>query len=151
MLVRIIFLLFATLGADTQAPWMGTWKLNPAKSTTAPDRYKRVVTTIQPWGDSIKVSYDMVGIRGGVSHLEWIGKFDGKDYRVEGADYILTNAYTAINDRSYQIVVKAEGAVAANARVEVSPDGKTLTSVTTEKDARGDTVTIISVYDKTTR
>jgi hypothetical protein len=141
MLVRIIFLLLV-------APWMGTWKLNPTKSTTAPDRYKRVITTIQPWNDGVKVRYDMVGVRGGVSHLEWVGKFDGKDYRVEGADYILTNAYTVIDDRSYQIVVKAEGAVAATARVEVSPDGQTLTSVTTEKDARGNTVSTTSVYEK---
>ena len=141
MVARIIFLLLLS-------PWIGTWKLNPAKSTSAPDRYKRVITKIQPWNDSVKVSYDMVGVRGGVSHLEWVGKFDGKDYRVSGADYLMTNAYTQLDERSYQIVVKVEGAVAATAHVEISPDGKTLTTVTTEKDSHGNSIMTTAVYEK---
>jgi hypothetical protein len=85
----------------------------------------------------------MVGTRGGVAHMEWIGKFDGKDYPVQGVDYVLTNAYTRLNDHAYEIVLKVDGAVAATAKVEVSPDGKTLTTVTTEK-----TVATTSVYRK---
>ena len=148
MLARIILIGLLALSAETKGPWMGTWKLNPAKSTTAPDRYKRVITKIEPWEDGLKVTYEMVGTRGGVSYMEWTGKFDGKDYPVEGADYILTNAYTLINERSYQIVVKVEGSVAATARVEVSSDGKTLTTVTTEKNAQGQTISTTVVYER---
>jgi hypothetical protein len=132
MWMRIIFALWLA------APWLGTWKL------TKPDaRYKRVITRIEPWEDGIRVTYDMVGTRGGVTHMEWTGKFDGKDYPVEGVDYVLTNAYKLINDHSYEIVIKVEGGVAATARVEVSPDGRTLTTVTSQKSG-----TSTTIYDK---
>ena len=132
MWMRIIFALWLA------APWLGTWKLSKPDA-----RYKRVITRIEPWEDGIRVTYDMVGTRGGVTHMEWTGKFDGKDYPVEGVDYVLTNAYKLINDHSYEIVIKVEGGVAATARVEVSPDGRTLTTVTSQKSG-----TSTTIYDK---
>ena len=90
----------------------------------------------------------MVGIRGGVTHMEWTGKFDGKDYPVQGVDYVLTNAYTRLDEQSYQIVIKVDGAVAATAKVVVSSDGKMLTTSTVEKNARGESVTTTTVYDR---
>ncbi len=145
---RIIFLVF-TLMIQTQSPWFGTWKQNFEKSTTNRDsRYKRVVLEIIPTTEGLKVTYDMVGTRGGVTHMEWTGKFDGKDYSVQGVDYVLTNAYTMVNNNSYQIVAKLDGVIVATAKVTVSPDGKTLTSVTTEKNASGETVSTTSVYDR---
>lgn len=148
MVARIILGILIILAADARGPWMGTWKLNPARSTAAPDRYKRVISKIEPWEDGLKVTYEMVGTRGGVSYLEWTGKFDGKDYPVEGADYIMTNAYTLLGDHSYEIVVKVEGSLAQKAHVEVSPDGKTLTTLTATKDAQGKPVMTTSVYEK---
>jgi hypothetical protein len=132
MWMRIIFALWLA------APWLGTWKLSKPDA-----RYKRVNTRIEPWADGIRVRYDMVGTRGGVTHMEWTGKFDGKDYPVEGVDYVLTNAYKLLDDHSYEIVIKVEGSVAATAHVEVSPDGKTLTTVTSQKNG-----TTTTVYDK---
>ena len=132
MWMRIIFALWLS------APWLGTWKLSKPDA-----RYKRVITRIEPWEDGIRVTYDMVGTRGGVTHMEWTGKFDGKDYPVEGVDYVLTNAYKLINDHSYEIVIKVDGSVAATARVEVSPDGRTLTTVTSQKSG-----TSTTIYDK---
>jgi hypothetical protein len=129
---RIIFALWLAV------PWFGTWQQrNPDK------RYKRVISKIEPWQDGIRVTYDMVGARGGVTHMEWTGKFDSQDYPVQGVDYVLTNSYKLLNDHSYEIVIKVEGGVAATARVEVSPDGKTLTTVTTQK-----TGTTTTVFDK---
>jgi hypothetical protein len=152
MLARIIFLVLMAATAGPQEAqsgvWIGTWRLNAAKSATVPDRYKRVITKIEPWENGVRVEYDMVGVRGGVNHLEWTGKFDGKDYPVEGADYIITNAYSVIDDHHYQIVVKVEGRLSANAKVEVSPDGKTLTTVTTERNGRGQNISTTSVYER---
>ena len=128
---------------ETEQPWIGTWKqANPDS------RYKRVISTIEPWQDGLKVTYDMVGIRGGVTHMEWSGKFDGKDYAVQGVDYVMTNAYTLLNNHSYRIVIKVDGAVAATATVEISPDGKKLVTVTSQGDARGQNVTSTAVYAK---
>ena len=144
MAARIIFSILLALSVGIQAPWIGTWKLDPVRSTAASDRYKRVITRIEPWEDGLKVTYEMVGTRGGVSHLEWTGKIDGKDYPVEGIDSVLTNAYTLLGDRSYRIVVKVEGIMGETAVVEVSADGKTLTSTTTRKGG----VTTLSVYQR---
>ena len=90
----------------------------------------------------------MVGTRGGITHMEWTGKFDGRDNAVQGVDYALTNAYTRVDDHSYQIIVKVDGAIAATARATVSPDGKTLTTLTTERNARGQGINTTAVYEK---
>lgn len=149
MAARIILgILVLMAAAEPQAPWLGKWKLDPAKSTTASDRYKRVISTIEPWEDGLRVSYDMVGSRGGVIHMEWTGRFDGKDYPVEGVDYVLTNAYTLIDDHNYEIVLKSEGVPVGSAHVQVSADGRTLTAVSKERGPRGQSVTTTSVYNK---
>jgi hypothetical protein len=135
-----------------QAPasWFGTWELdaqsaNPRRATP----YKRVILTVEPReDDGLKVTYDMVGTRGGTSHMEWTGAFDGSDYPVQGVDYVLTNAYSRVGDPGYSIVVKVDGAVRATTRVTLSPDRNRLTTVTTEKDASGRTVESTAVYDR---
>src|SRR5262245_3354792 len=137
MRARVIFFLLLMAG-DPQGPWFGTWKLNPEKSTSnSESRFKRVTSKIEPWRDGLKVTYDMVGTRGGITHMEWTGKFDGKDYAVQGVDYVLTNAYRLIDERRYEITIKVDGSPAATAVAAVSTDGRTLTVVTTERDGRG--------------
>jgi hypothetical protein len=148
-----ILLLLTMLAAQTPqaplAPWLGVWRLNvPQSSVDRELPYKRGTCKIEPWEDGLKVTYDFVGTRGGVTHMEWMGKFDGKDYRVQGVDYILTNAYSQITDRAYQIAVKVDGVLTATTKVAISPDGKTLTAVTTQKNARGETVNTTMVYEK---
>jgi hypothetical protein len=88
----------------------------------------------------------MVRRRGGVTHMEWSGRFDGRDYPVQGVDYVLTNAYRRISDRSYEIVVRADGREVAVATAVVSADGSTLTVDTSERDARGQTRHTRAVY-----
>jgi hypothetical protein len=136
------------------APWFGTWQLNPGKSTRRPEPspYRRVTSRIEPLNDGsddgVKVTYRMVGTRGGVTHMEWTGRFDGKDYPVQGSDNVLTNAYRRVDERSYQIIVKADGQLAATAMVRVSRDGKTMTVTTAERGPAGKTVDTTAVYEK---
>jgi hypothetical protein len=88
----------------------------------------------------------MVRRRGGITHIEWAGRLDGRDYPVQGVDYVLTNAYTQISDRSYQIVVRVDGREAAVATAVVSADGSRMTVDTVERDGRGQTVKTRAVY-----
>jgi hypothetical protein len=115
---------------------------------SAAPRYRRVTTRIEPWQDGVKVSYDMVGIRGGVSHTEWTGRFDGKDYPMQGLDYVMTNAYRRIDARSYEIVIKIDGTTTAIAQVVVSSDGKTLRVSTDQKTGDGKTSKTTALYEK---
>jgi hypothetical protein len=146
--MRIILLLML-LAAQSPEPWLGTWKLHLAKSTADRDaRYKRGTTKIEAWHDGLKVTYDLVGVRGGATHMEWTGKFDGRDYPVQGVDYVLTNAYSRIDDHSYQITIKIDGVLTATAKVVISPDGKTLTTTTTGNNAQGKSVTTTTIYER---
>ena len=134
--------------ARAGAPWFGTWQLDPAKSSSRPDAspYRRVTTRIEPWEDGLKVTYDMVGTRGGVTHIEWAGRFDGRDYPVQGVDYVMTNAYQRTGDRSYEITVKVDSRPAATTQATVSADGNTLSVVTRERGAGGRTTESTAVY-----
>ena len=139
-------LIGAGLAAKDPEPWLGNWNLNLSKSNDA--RYKRITARIESWRDGLKVTYDMVGNRGGVTHLEWAGKFDGQDYLVEGSDNLLTNAYRRIDDRTYQIVIKDGGIVVATSRVVASADGKTLQVTTESKSSQGQTSRTVAVYER---
>ena len=118
-----------------QAPWFGTWRLEQPQRASRFESpvYKRVTLRIEPWEDGLRVVYDMVRTRGGITHVEWEGRFDGRDYPVQGVDYVLTNAYRRLDDRRYEIIIKVDTRVAATATAVVSPDGGTLTVTTVEK------------------
>jgi hypothetical protein len=74
----------------------------------------------------------MVRTRGGITHMEWVGRFDARDYPVQGAASFMTNAYRQIDERSYEIVIKVDGATAATATAVVASDGMTMTVTTVE-------------------
>jgi len=69
----------------------------------------------------------MVGTRGGVTHWEWTGKLDGKDYPLEGVEEVLTNAYSRIDERTYRVVLRIDGKTATTSTIAISLDGKTMT------------------------
>jgi hypothetical protein len=138
-------------GAQTPSAWFGSWSLNVARSTydPGPPPYKRATYTIAPWGtDGMTVIYDMVHPRGGVTHLEWQGRIDGKDYPLQGIDAFVTYAYNQVSPGVHEIVVKMGGRLAAKSTVTVSPDGHTMTTTTKGVESSGRAVTTITVYEK---
>ena len=48
----------------------------------------------------------------------------------------------------YEIVQRVDGTISTTATISVSPDGKTLTTITRGKNALGEAVTAKSVYEK---
>jgi hypothetical protein len=130
--------------------WFGLWRLNLEKSVyqPGPAPYARATLKVEPLNDRIRFSYDYVYQRGGVQHLEWDGRFDGRDYVVQGADEFMTYAYTQTSDRTYEVVAKIDGQVAAVATVTISADGTTLTTVTRGRNARGYEITNVTVHEK---
>jgi hypothetical protein len=137
--------------APDSAPLFGVWRLNLEKSDfgSAGPGFKRATCTIEPWTDGVRVSFDIIGKRGGVTHTEWNGRFDGRDYPVQGMDALLTNAYTRKDDSTYDILTKVEGKVEGVAQVTISPNGQAMTIVTTIGSAqKGSARTTIAVYEK---
>ena len=138
--------------------WFGTWTLNIAKSTyvPGPPPYARAQYLIEPWKDGspqavsrgVKVTYDMVYPRGGTTHWEWIGKFDGQPYPLQGVDDYVTYAYQYVDDRTFDVAVRIDDRPAGMSRVTLSADGKTITTTTKGQDATGRIVTTTTVYEK---
>ncbi len=150
MLAAALTLLLTPITAYAQPdPWLGTWQqVPPATKWFNPWPYQQVALRIEPWNDGVRVVYDMVRRRGGITHMEWSGRFDGRDYPVQGVDYVLTNAYRLLSERSYEITVRVDGREAAVATAVVSPDGSRLTVDTVERDAAGAPRKTSAVYTR---
>jgi hypothetical protein len=122
--------------AQAQAPWFGTWRLDVPRSTYGgPAPYRRGTCVIEPWNGGLKSICDLVRVRGGITHLEWAGRFDGRDAAVHGVEEFVTYAYSQTGERSYEVVIKLDGVAVGRSRVDVSSDGKTMTVVTRQGSA----------------
>ena len=154
MKTRKIFLSLAVLflGAVTgfaQAPQMGKWKLNEAKSKLAAGQTKNSMVTYEAADDGkTKVTVDGTDAAGNSVHNEWVGKFDGKDYPVTGDAASDARAYTKVDDRHLSLKVKKGGKVTGTVKIAVSADGKSRTVSQTTTDASGKKVSSTMVYDK---
>jgi hypothetical protein len=138
-----------TAQATVAPEWFGTWHLDVSRSTfgSVASRYVRGTWRITHASDGqVGMVYDLVGARGGVTHMEWTGRFDGHDYRLQGPDAVVTYAYTLLDPRTLNLVVKVDGRVANTAHVVLSP-ADTVTATTQAGSAHGP-VTLVSVYTK---
>jgi hypothetical protein len=151
--VALAALLAASPSARTQStdPWMGTWKVNLAKSTYKPGPKPTVAGTVrmEPMAGGFKTTIDATNPQGQPTHTETVGKFDGKDNPVTGAPTPNTTAaYKRINGRTFEVMGKADGKPTVTTRVVVSADGKSLTATQTGKNDRGETVNNVIVAEK---
>ncbi|MBM3818491.1 MAG: hypothetical protein FJW14_05660 [Acidimicrobiia bacterium] len=150
ILCAAVLALPATAAAQDYEPWLGEWRLNVEQSaySPGPPPYTRAMFTIERLGGGVRVIYEMVRPRGGVIHMEWDGAFDGREYPVQGLEEHVTYAYTRIDDRTYDIVARMDGRVAASSRTAVAPDGRTITTITVGRDAQGREAKTVTVYEK---
>ncbi len=128
-------------------PYMGTWKLNEAKSKFSPGATKNHTVVYAPAGDMVKVTVDGVDKDGKAVHNEWTGKFDGKDYPVTGDPSSDSRSYEKKNEHTLFLIAKKGGKVTLTGEIVVSADGKTRT-VSTTGDSGGKVVKNTGVYDK---
>src|SRR5215510_5583560 len=131
-----------TLLGQSQESILGNWKMNAAKSKYSPGPVpKSNMAKWEAFQGGVKLTVDMVPVKGETQHYEVSGKFDGKDNPVKGnnpdADM---NAFSKIDARTYEIVQKKGGKNTVTARIVVAPDGKTRVTTITGKDGQGQTV-----------
>lgn len=142
-------LCFAASAACFASPYIGTWKLNEAKSKFAPGMPKNTLVVYKDamWG-KVKISVDSIDAKGKPGHSEWTGKFDGNDYAVSGDPMSDTRAYKKVDDRTMDFTVKKGGKVTVTGRVALAADGKSRTVTTSGTNAKGKKFKNIAVYDK---
>ena len=134
--------------AADQSMFMGTWKLDAAKSKFSPGANKNTSVVYAPAGDMVKVTVDGVDKDGKPTHNEWTGKFDGKEYPVMGDPNSDERAYTVVGHHTISLTVKKAGKTVATGKVVVSADGKTRTVSVSGTDASGGAMNVTAVYDK---
>ncbi len=152
--VAVAAMLAVSSIARSQAadPWIGTWKVNLAKSTYSPGPKPTAAATvkIEPSdGGGIKTTIDGTNPEGQPIHTETVGMLDGKDNPVKGAPaQNTTTAYKRIDRRTLEATGKVDGKPTVTTRVAISADGKTMTATQKGKDAQGRTVNNVIVADK---
>jgi hypothetical protein len=129
-------------------PHMGTWKLNEAKSKITPGTTKNTNVVYSSMLGQMKVKSDGIGADGKPVHIEWSGKFDGKDYPVTGDPNSDTRSYTKINDRTLTTTAKKNGKVTATGQIVVSADGKSRKVTINGTTPKGKKFNNVAVYDK---
>jgi hypothetical protein len=149
--VRIGALLLLTAGLTYAAGndvFMGTWKLNEAKSKIAAGLPRNSTVVYTADGDNVKVGIDGTDTKGQAFHSDWTGKFDGKEYALAGDPSNDMRSYKVVDAHTLWIVSKKGGKETYGARVVVAADGKSRTTTVTGTDASGAKFTSTQVYDK---
>jgi hypothetical protein len=151
-LVRSLLVGAATLALGTAAfageNWVGTWKLDPAKSKLSTNAVRAQTLKFEATPAGIKLTSDGTDAQGKPMHGGYTSKFDGKDVPWAGNPMADTACPKRIDDNTYENVWKQGGKATVTAKVTVSKDGKTLTVTQTGKDPSGAAVSSVAVYDK---
>jgi hypothetical protein len=129
--------------------WLGTWKLDPAKSTFSPAPGPGIQTLkFESTHDGIKLISEGVNAEGKATKGEYVAKFDGTDVSWKGNPDADTASPKRIDDNNYENTWKKAGKVTMTAKVSVSADGKTLTVIQTGTNSKGEAVSNKAVYNK---
>jgi hypothetical protein len=149
--LALLVLTSGTAAAQISDSWLGTWKLNLAKSTFDPASLapRDQTSKLTRSGDGLTAITDGTDAQGKKIHTEITYKLDGAEYEYKGApDPKTTRVYTRIGDNVYQFVTKVDGRNTTTSRVNVLADGKTRTIVTGGRDAQGRRIDNLSFWDR---
>jgi hypothetical protein len=128
-------------------PHIGTWKVNDAKSKFAPGGKTNSVQYAEK-KDQLQVTVEGVDQDGKPTHGVWMGKADGKAYKVKGNLSWDAMAYKMVDDRSYDISAMKGGKMSWSGRSTVAADGKSRTLNMSGTGADGKKFKAKIVYDK---
>lgn len=155
-LLRVTMLLSAAAiavvlvaNAQLKDPFVGTWRLNVAKSKYSPGPVpKSVTSTYEAAGQGYKVAVKNESASGTIQY-GYTTNVDGKDAAMTGnnpnADMV---AVRRIDARTLESVSKKGGKVTITQRNVVSADGKTRTVTTTGIDAQGQKLNNVAVFER---
>jgi hypothetical protein len=129
--------------------WVGTWKLDTAKSKFSPGPGPKSMTLkFESSPEGIKLTSEAVDAEGKATQGGYTSKFDGKEVPFAGNPNADTGLPKRIDDNSYENTWKKGGKVTISTKAVVSTDGKTLTITQTGTDTQGRAVNTTTVYVK---
>jgi hypothetical protein len=146
--LTLAFCFLATAACFAADPQMGTWKLNEAKSKITPGTLKNTQVVYSSMFGQVKIKSDGIDANGKPIHVEWSGKFDGKDYPVTGDPNSDSRSYAKMNERTLTTTNKKNGNVTVTGQIVVSADGKSRTVTVSGTTPKGKKFKNVAVYDK---
>ena len=130
LLVGALMCLFAVdATAQVPKPWLGTWKLNVAKSTSTPGvpLPKSQIDSIEAVDGGFKQTSARVLSDGKAVRFEYTAKLDGKDYPWTGSAFADAMSVAKVDDYTTEWALKKGGKVVQSGRTVFSRDGKSRT------------------------
>ena len=148
----VALFLISTAMCAADNPFLGTWKLNTAKSKSSPVPVAQSMT-VKFDADGEKVRRTVTGVDGEGKPIMQGGPegssiaWDGKDHTIENGPP-MTVAVKRVNDYRNDVIVKQNGKVITNVRSVVSKDGKTMNMTVKRLDAQGKPSSSNLTFDK---
>jgi hypothetical protein len=148
MLISALILALAVIALAADNPFIGTWKMNVAKTKSSRPPWKSYTMTAEAQDKGLKVVQDWVDADGKPMHVTYAAKYDGKDYPVTGRPDADTMSFTKPNSHTTDYVFKKSGKEAWRGQSVISKDGKTRTDIGGGKDANGQAFTYTIIMEK---
>lgn len=145
-----VFAVGVLASAQSKDPFVGTWRLNVAKSKYSPGPApKSITSTYETAGQGYRISVKNEPASGAVQQYSYTTNLDGKDSPMTGdnpnADMV---AVKRIDTHTLEMVNKKGGKTTTTQRNVVAKDGKTRTVTTTGVDGQGQKVNNVGVFEK---
>jgi hypothetical protein len=150
ILAAAVFAVGVLASAQSKDPFVGSWRMNVAKSKYSPGPApKSVTSTYEAAGQGYRISVKNEPASGAVQQYSYTTNLDGKDTAMTGnnpnADMV---AVKRIDTHTLEMVNKKGGKTTTTQRNVVAKDGKTRTVTTTGVDAQGQKVNNVAVFEK---
>ena len=137
------------LSAQGGDPRIGTWKLNVAKSKYSPGPPPQSQTLkVEASGKGEKVTSEVVNADGTNTTTQYTANFDGKNSPLTGSPIADMVSLKRIDARTTERTDKKGGTVAQTIKRVVSADGKTMNVTVKGKNAQGQEVSNVVVFEK---
>lgn len=153
---RRTLLLVAAVGMLASSPvasqtadnFMGTWKLNTAKSKSTPPGPKSLTVVFAKAPGGFTVTATGVNPDGTPLNTSYTATYDGKDSPVTGAADWDAVAVTMMDANTRHTVRKKGGKEVQTLHSVLAKDGKSFTTTTTGVNGKGEKVESTMVFEK---
>jgi hypothetical protein len=126
----------STVTSAQNEPFFGTWELNLSRSSITrggPPKGETIVNVAEPGG--FKSTLTVVGERGTNVEIHHFN-FDGEFHRTEGSDP-RELSFKRLGPNAIEQQTRRNGQITVTRRIELSPDGKTMTYIASGSSGGG--------------
>ena len=141
----------ATVACAADDPFVGTWKLNIAKSKYNPGPPPKTGSNkFEPAPGGLKLIVKNEDTQGKPTSFERVEVYDGKMHSAHGEGRLGPDAFSMKRVDAYtiEVVNYKNGKVSSRTTRKVSKDGKTLTSTSKGTDADGHPIEEFRYFEK---